>query len=102
MDNLLVYPENMLKNLNKTGGLIFSQEVLLALVKKGVTREEAYTMVQRNAMQVWEANKDFKTLLKGDKEIMALLNVNDIDTLFDLNKVMININKIYKRLGLIQ
>ena len=102
MKNLLVYPENMLKNLNKTGGLIFSQEVLLALVKKGVTREEAYTMVQRNAMQVWEANKDFKALLKEDKEIMALLNVNDIDTLFDLNKVMININKIYKRLGLIQ
>ena len=102
MKNLLVYPENMLKNLNKTGGLIFSQEVLLALVKKGVTREDAYTMVQRNAMQVWEENKDFKTLLKGDKEIMALLNVNDIDTLFDLNKVMININKIYKRLGLIQ
>jgi len=59
-------------------------------------------MVQRNAMQVWEANKDFKALLKEDKEIMALLNVNDIDTLFDLNKVMININKIYKRLGLIQ
>ena len=102
MKNLLVYPENMLKNLNKTGGLIFSQEVLLALVKKGVAREDAYTMVQRNAMQVWEANKDFKALLKGDKEIMALLNVNDIDTLFDLNKVMININKIYKRLGLIQ
>ena len=100
MENLLVYPENMLKNLNKTGGLIFSQEVLLALVKKGVTREDAYTMVQRNAMQVWEENKDFKALLKGDKEIMALLNVNDIDTLFDLNKVMININKIYKRLGI--
>ena len=58
-------------------------------------------MVQRNAMQVWEENKDFKALLEGDKEIMALLNVNDIDTLFDLNKVMININKIYKRLGLI-
>ena len=101
MKNLLVYPENMLKNLYKTGGLIFSQEVLLALVKKGVTREDAYTMVQRNAMQVWEANKDFKALLKGDKEIMALLNVNDIDTLFDLNKVMTNINKVYKRLGLI-
>ena len=102
MKNLLIYPENMLKNLNKTGGLIFSQSVLLALVKKGATREDAYTMVQRNAMQVWEANKDFKTLLKGDMEIMDLLNVNDIDTLFDLNKVMININKIYKRLGLIQ
>jgi len=102
MENLLIYPENMLKNLNKTGGLIFSQSVLLALVKKGATREDAYTMVQRNAMQVWEANKDFKTLLKRDTEIMALLNVNDIDTLFDLNKVMININKIYKRLEIIK
>ena len=100
MKNLLIYPENMLINLNKTGGLIFSQEVLLALVKKGSTREDAYAMVQRNAMQVWEENKDFKALLKGDKEIMALLNVNDIDSLFDLNKVMININKIYKRLEL--
>ena len=102
MENLLIYPENMLKNLNKTGGLIFSQSVLLALVKKGATREDAYTMVQRNAMQVWEANKDFKTLLKRDTEIMSLLNVNDIDTLFDLNKVMININKIYKRLDIIK
>ena len=100
MKNLLIYPENMLKNMNKTGGLIFSQEVLLALVKKGATREDAYTMVQRNAMQAWEANKNFKTLLKGDTKIMALLNVNDIDKLFDLNKIMININKIYKRLGI--
>ena len=102
MENLLIYPENMLKNMNKTGGLIFSQEVLLALVKKGATREDAYTMVQRNAMQAWEVNKDFKTLLKGDTKIMTLLNVNDIDKLFDLNKIMININKIYKRLEIIK
>jgi len=102
MKNLLIYPENMLKNLDKTGGLIFSQEVLLALVKMGSTREDAYTMVQRNAMQVWESNKDFKTLLKEDTEIMDLLNADDIDALFDLNKIMININKIYKRLGIIK
>jgi|TARA_B110000196_G_scaffold52493_1_gene43255 adenylosuccinate lyase len=100
MENLLIYPENMLKNLNKTGGLIFSQEVLLALIKKGATREDAYAMVQRNAMQVWDEQKDFKKLLKGDGEILALLNENEIDNLFDLNKVMININKIYKRLEL--
>ena len=100
--NLLIYPENMLKNLDKTGGLIFSQEVLLALVKMGSTREDAYTMVQRNAMQVWESNNDFKTLLKEDTEIMDLLNADDIDALFDLNKIMININKIYKRLGIIK
>ena len=100
MENLLIYPQNMLKNLNKTGGLIFSQEVLLALVKKGATREDAYTMVQRNAMQVWENQKDFKTLLNSDKEIMALLNAEEIDSLFNLEKIMKNINKIYKRLGL--
>jgi adenylosuccinate lyase len=100
MENLIIYPENMLKNLNKTGGLIFSQEVLLALVKKGATREDAYAMVQRNAMQVWEEQKDFKQLLKNDEEIIALLSENEIDGLFDLNKVMININKIYKRLEL--
>ena len=101
MENLLVYPENMLKNLNQTGGLIFSQEVLLALVKKGAVREDAYAMVQRIAMQVWQEKKDFKALLKNDSEIMGILNENEIDVLFDLDKVMININKIYKRLELL-
>jgi len=100
LENLLIYPDNMLKNLHKTGGLIFSQEVLLALVKKGATREDAYAMVQRNAMQVWDEQKDFKKLLKDDQEIIALLNEDEIDNLFNLKKVMININKIYKRLEL--
>ena len=90
----------MMKNLNLTNGLIFSQEVLLALVKKGVTRENAYAMVQRNAMKAWEENKDFKTLLKSDSKIMDLINADEIDALFDLNKIMKNINKIYKRLEL--
>ena len=100
LENLLIYPDNMLKNLHKTGGLIFSQEVLLALVKKGATREDAYAMVQRNAMQVWDEQKDFKKLLKDDQEIIALLNEDEIDNLFNLKKIMININKIYKRLEL--
>ena len=100
LENLLIYPDNMLKNLYKTGGLIFSQEVLLALVKKGATREDAYAMVQRNAMQVWDEQKDFKKLLKDDQEIIALLNEDEIDNLFKLKKIMININKIYKRLEL--
>mgnify|MGYP003972819455 FL=1 len=100
MENLLVYPDNMLKNLNKTGGLIFSQEVLLALIKKGITREESYAMVQRNAMQVWEHQKDFKTLLKADIEIMNLMSEDEIDDLFDLQKVMKNINKVFERLDL--
>jgi adenylosuccinate lyase len=102
IENLLVYPKNMRKNLDLTGGLIFSQSVLLALVKKGTIREDAYAMVQRNAMQVWEKKKDFNTLLKADDEITALLNDDEIDALFDLNKVMKNINKIYKRIGLIK
>jgi len=100
IENLLVYPDNMLKNLNKTGGLIFSQEVLLALVKKGITREEAYALVQRNAMQVWEQGLDFKKLLKADGDITQLLNENEIEDLFDLNKVLKNINKVFERLDL--
>ncbi len=100
MENLLVYPQNMMDNLNLTHGLIFSQEVLLALVKSGVSREEAYALVQRNAMKTWEDKKDFKTLLKSDKDITKWLDNELIDSLFDLDKVMININKIFKRLGM--
>tara|TARA_Y100001970_G_scaffold23186_1_gene27155 strand:+ start:8995 stop:10290 length:1296 start_codon:yes stop_codon:yes gene_type:complete len=99
-EHLIVYPENMLKNLNLTNGLIFSQEVLLMLVQKGVSREDAYKLVQKNAMQVWEQNQDFKTLLKSDKDILNLLTENEIESLFDLNKVLINIDKVFKRLEL--
>ena len=102
IQNLIIYPEKMRKNLDLTGGLIFSQEVLLALVKKGMTREKAYEMVQRHAMQVWEKKKDFNALLKADEQIANLLNDDEIDKLFDLNKVMKNINKIFKRLELMK
>ena len=99
-EHLIIYPDNMLKNLNLTNGLIFSQEVLLSLVQKGITREDAYQLVQKNAMQVWEQNKDFKTLLKSDKDILNLLSLKEIDSLFDLNKVLVNINKVFERLEL--
>ena len=99
-ENLIVYPENMMKNLNMTNGLIFSQEVLLILVQKGISREDAYKLVQKNAMQVWEKNKDFKTLLKTDKDILNLLSENEIDSLFDLNKILVNIYKVFERLDL--
>ena len=99
-EHLIVYPENMMKNLNLTNGLIFSQEVLLMLVQKGISREDAYKLVQKNAMQVWEKNKDFKTLLKSDKDILNLLSENEIDSLFDLNKILVNINKVFERLDL--
>jgi len=100
MENLYVYPDNMMKNINLTNGLIFSQEVLLALVKSGMVREDAYKIVQKNAMQVWKDKKDFKASLKEDKKIMEFLSEEKIDKLFNLDKILININKIYQRIGL--
>ena len=84
MDGLIVYPENMMRNLEKTGGLIYSQSVLLALVRKGITREEAYKLVQKNAMQSWDQGKDFLTLLKKDKGIRKLLSAGEIDQAFKI------------------
>ena len=97
-ENLLVYPDNMMDNINKTNGLIFSQEVLLALIKKGITREDAYRMVQKNAMKVWEEKIDFKTLLFEDSSIKQILSKEEIDELFNLNKVLKNIKKVFNRL----
>ena len=99
MENLNVYPDNMLKNINLTNGLVFSQEVLLALIKKGMTREKSYKIVQNNAMKVWETKVDFKDLLLNNEEIMSFLSTEEVESLFNLNKVMVNINKIYERLG---
>ena len=100
LENLYVYPDNMMKNINLTNGLIFSQEVLLALVKKGISREKSYKMVQNNAMKSWEKRCSFKDLLFKDKEVMSVLSKNEIEKLFNLDKIMVNINKIYKRIGL--
>jgi len=100
MNNLLVYPENMQKNIDLTNGLIFSQEVLLLLIKKGLTREKAYEIVQRNAMRVWKEKIDFNNLLKCDKEVMEHVNEDELDKLFDISKILININKVYERLGI--
>ena len=97
MDRLIVYPENMMRNLEKTGGLIFSQSVLLALVRKGITREEAYKLVQKNAMQSWDEGKDFLTLLKKDKGIRKLLSAGEIDQAFKIKTQFRNIDRIFKR-----
>ena len=97
MDSLIVYPENMMRNLEKTGGLIYSQSVLLALVRKGITREEAYKLVQKNAMQSWTTGKDFLKLLKKDKDIKKLLSVAEIDETFKLKTQFKNIDRIFKR-----
>lgn len=99
--NLQVYPENMLKNVERTHGLIFSQRVLLALVEeKGLSRERAYELVQRNAMQSWRTGESFRNLLLKDGDVTSLLNPREVDELFDYNYHLKNVDEIYKRFGL--
>ncbi|MBI4651403.1 adenylosuccinate lyase [Candidatus Desantisbacteria bacterium] len=100
LENIVVYPENMIKNLNRTRGLIFSQRAMLSLVDKGFTREEAYKIIQRNALLVWDKDTDFRTLLLNDTEINKNLTEQDIDKIFDLNYYLRNIEKIFKRVGI--
>ncbi len=100
MDGLLVYPEAMERNLNKTKGLIYSQRVMLALIDKGLGRQEAYKMVQRNAMESWEGSKDFLELLKADKEVVAVLPVDELESIFDYKYYLRFVDEIFKRLGL--
>lgn len=100
IDKLIVYPENMKKNLDITNGLLYSQPVLLALTKKGMKREDAYRIVQRNAMDVWQSKNSFKEILKSDKEVSALLTNADLDEAFDPEKSLSNVDYIFKRVGL--
>jgi len=101
IDRLIVYPENMLKNLNRTHGLIFSQSILLALTKKGMKREEAYRIVQVCAMDVWQSGKDFKQLLQSYTSVSSMLSAQEIEQLFDLKKSVVNVDYIFERAGLI-
>jgi len=100
MDGLAVYPENMRLNLKKTAGLIFSQRVLLALIDKGLTRQKAYDLVQRNALAAWKQKKDFQELLAKDKEITKLLEEKELRALFDLSYYLRNVDKIFQRVGI--
>ena len=95
--NLVVYPENMMKNMNKFQGLIMSQRVLLALTQAGLSREDAYRLVQRNAMKVWEEGKDFKTELKNDPEVTKVLANEEIDEQFDLEYHTKHVDTIFQR-----
>ena len=97
LDNLLVYPEKMQENLEITQGLIFSQPVLLQLVEKGLSREEAYTLVQSNAMRSWRERRSFKELLSDDERIRSYLTAEEIDNLFRSENFLKNINFIYDR-----
>ncbi|NJM31152.1 MAG: adenylosuccinate lyase, partial [Rhizobiales bacterium] len=91
------YPENMKRNLDRLGGLVHSQRVLLALTQKGMSREDSYAAVQRNAMPVWRGEGDFLTLLKADKEISSKLKPNDIEALFDLGYHTKHVDTIFAR-----
>lgn len=95
--NLIVYPENMLKNLNATKGLIFSQRILLMLAEAGIKREKAYEIVQRNAMKSWEEGKDFKTLIKNDKDVKKYLKPSEIESAFDIDYYLKNVDFIFDR-----
>ncbi|MGE4611627.1 MAG: adenylosuccinate lyase [Paracoccaceae bacterium] len=97
IDKLLVYPDNMLKNMNKFRGLVHSQRILLALTQKGLSREDSYRLVQRNAMRVWEEDADFMTELKADPEVMAAMTGAEIDDKFDLGYHTKHVDTIFKR-----
>jgi adenylosuccinate lyase len=97
VSRLLVYPENMRRNLDKLGGLIHSQRVLLALTQKGMSREAAYAAVQRNAMPVWRGEGQFLDLLKADKEIASLMTEKDLEALFDLGYHFKHVDTIFSR-----
>ncbi|RMH45045.1 MAG: adenylosuccinate lyase [Alphaproteobacteria bacterium] len=97
IDKLVVYPENMRRNLDKFRGLVHSQRVLLALTQKGLSREDAYRLVQRNAMKVWEEGKDFMTELKADPEVTAVLSPAEIEELFDLGYHTKHVDTIFRR-----
>jgi len=97
IDKLLVYPDNMMKNLNKFHGLVHSQRVLLALTQNGVSREDAYRLVQRNAMKVWEDDADFMTELKADPEVAAAMSGAEIEEKFDLGYHTRQVDTIFLR-----
>jgi adenylosuccinate lyase len=97
VDKLVVYPENMRKNLDRLGGLVHSQRVLIALTQKGMAREEAYKVVQKNAMKVWRGEDDFLTLLKAEPSVRKRLSPKEIEANFDLGYHLKHVGAIFKR-----
>ena len=97
LDTLIVYPENMLKNLNLTRGLVFSGQLLLALTQKGVSREDAYSWTQRNAMKVWDEGGEYEALVKKDADISSRLSAEEIVRVFDVKYYLRNVDKVFAR-----
>lgn len=97
LDSLVVYPENMLKNLNLTRGLVFSGQLMLALTQKGISREDAYVFTQRNAMKVWDEGGDYQELVKEDADISSNLSTEEIARVFDLKHYLRNVDNVFSR-----
>jgi adenylosuccinate lyase len=97
IDKLVIYPDNMQKNLERLGGLIHSQRVMIALTQKGVAREDAYAIVQRNAMRVWRGEGDFRSLLAADKDVRQHLSAADLKESFDLGYHFKHVDTIFER-----
>ncbi len=99
VEKLLVYPERMAKNLNRMGGLIHSQRVLLALTQAGLSREDSYALVQRNAMKVWDSDGELSLLdlLKSDPEVSAKLSAEQLESLFNLDYHLKEVDTIFER-----
>lgn len=97
LDTLIVYPENMLKNLNLTRGLVFSGQLMLALTQKGISREEAYVWTQRNAMKVWDDGGEYSELVNKDADISSHLSNEEIARAFDLNHYLRNVDIVFER-----
>jgi adenylosuccinate lyase len=100
IENLLVYPEKMMQNIELTNGLVFSQVVLLELAKKGIPRERAYAMVQRNAMECWDTKKPFEELLIADEEIHKFLSEEELHDIFSYERYYRNVDFIFSRIGI--
>ncbi len=100
IDDLLIYPENMMKNLELTNGLIFSQVILLELAKKGISREYAYKLIQHNAMECWQNKEPFKKLVLADEELCDFFTKEELEELFSYDRYTKNVDFIFKRIGI--
>jgi len=100
LKNLLIYPDNMRKNLERTGGMFFSQGLLLELVRKGLSREKAYEIVQRNAMRCWKEGENFEKLVREDEEVKRYLDEEGLRSVFELHHYLRNVDEIFKKVGI--
>jgi adenylosuccinate lyase len=100
MKRLQIFPKRMKKNMELTKGLVFSQRVMLALIDKGLTRQKAYEIVQRNSAKAWEENKSFLALIKADTEVTSVLSPEELENIFDYQFYLLHVDDVFLRLGL--